>query len=123
MIERYIFACILFLIADGLFLWMNRVHFQNQIINVQRVIMQPNYNAMIMSYVFLLSGLCYFIIRPHRSVLEAFLLGLLIYGVFEFTNMGIFKKWELKTAIMDTLWGGILFAGVTQGTYLYFSRG
>jgi len=123
MIERYIFASLLFLVFDGLFLWINRVHFQNQVINVQRVIIQPNYKAMIMCYLILLSGFCYFIIRTHRSVFEAFLLGLLINGVFEFTSMGIFKKWELKTALMDTLWGGILFAGVTQLTYSFFSRG
>jgi uncharacterized membrane protein len=122
MIERYIFASLLFLIADGLFLWLNRIHFQNQVINVQRVVIQPNYKAIIATYVFLLSGLCYFIIRTHRSVLDAFLLGVLIYGVFECTNMGIFKKWELKTVLMDTLWGGILFAGVTQLTYSFFSR-
>ena len=85
--------------------------------------MQPNYEAIGMTYLILLSGLCYFIIRTHRSVLEAFLLGALIYGVFEFTNMSIFKKWELKTVIMDIMWGGTLFAGVTQATYLYFSRG
>ena len=123
MIERYIFASLLFLIADGLFVWINQIHFQNQVINVQRVILQPNYKAIIMTYVLLLSGICYFVIRSHRPVTEAFLLGGLIYGVFEFTTMSIFKKWELKTALMDTLWGAVLFAGVTQSTYSYFSRG
>ena len=123
MIERYIFASLLFLIADGFFLWFNQIHFQNQVINVQRVIIQPNYKAILMTYVVLLSGLCYFIIRTHRPVTEAFLLGGLIYGTFELTNMSIFKKWELKTVLMDTLWGAILFAGVTQATYSYFSRG
>lgn len=122
MIERYIFACVLFLIADGLFLWFNEIHFKNQVINVQRVILQPNYKAIIITYLILFSTLCYFIIRTRRPVLEAFLLGGAIYGVFGFTNMSIFKKWELKTALMDTLWGATLFAGVTQSTYTYFSR-
>lgn len=123
MVERYIFASLLFLIADGLYVWFNQIHFQNQVINVQRVILQPNYKAIFMTYVFLFSAICYFIIRTHRPVTEAFLLGGLIYGTLEWTNMSIFKKWELKTVLMDTLWGAILFAGVTQATYSYFSRG
>jgi uncharacterized membrane protein len=43
-------------------------------------------------------------------VLDAFLLGLVIYGTFDFTNMALFKKWSLTTSIIDTLWGGTLFA-------------
>ena len=122
MLERYIFACILFILLDSGFIWLNQVTFQNQIINVQRVILQPNYFGFIMAYVCLCILICYFIIRPHRSVGEAFLLGVLVYGVFEFTNKAIFKKWEYMTVALDTLWVGILFGLVTQGTYWYYSR-
>jgi uncharacterized membrane protein len=122
MIERYIFTSILLLILDLLFLKINERMFQNQVINVQRVILQPNYNAIIITYLLLFFIICYFIIRPHRDVREAFLLGFLINGIFEFTNMSILKKWELTTVIIDTFWGGILFALATQGTYLYFSK-
>lgn len=122
MISRYIFASILLLLLDMIFLKWNERLFHNQVITVQRVILQPNYNAIMITYLLLIFTLCYFIIRTHRSVGEAFLLGFLIYGIFEFTNMSIFKKWELKTAVIDSLWGGTLFALVTQGTYFYFSR-
>lgn len=122
MISRYIFASILLLLLDMIFLKWNERLFHNQVITVQRVILQPNYNAIMITYLLLIFTLCYFIIRTHRNVGEAFLLGFLIYGIFEFTNMSIFKKWELKTAVIDSLWGGTLFALVTQGTYFYFSR-
>ena len=122
MIERYIFASILFLILDMIYIKVNERMLHNQIINVQRVVLQPNYPAIIITYFLLCFTICYFIIRPHRDMNEAFLLGALIYGIFEFTNLSIFKKWEWMTAIMDTLWGGILFALTVQGTYLYFSR-
>ena len=52
----------------------------------------------------------YFIIIPKKSHIDAFVLGLVIYGVYEGTNYAILKKWPLKIVIMDTLWGGILFA-------------
>ena len=122
MIGRYIFASILLLLLDMIFLKWNERLFHNQVITVQRVILQPNYNAIMITYLLLIFTLCYFIIRTHRNVGEAFLLGFLIYGIFEFTNMSIFKKWELKTAVIDSVWGGTLFALVTQGTYFYFSR-
>jgi len=122
MYDRYIFACVLLLVLDFAFLFINQVNFQNQIINVQRVILQPNYIAFILSYVCILALFCYFIIRPHRPVQEAFLLGILVYGIYEFTNKAIFKKWEFMTVAMDTLWGGILFGLTAWGTYTYFSR-
>lgn len=122
MFERYIFACILFILLDAGFLWLNKVIFQNQVINVQRVIIQRDYFGMFMAYISLCTLLCYFIIRPHRPVGEAFLLGALVYGVFEFTNKAIFKKWEYMTVALDTLWGGILFGLVTHATYWYHSR-
>ena len=55
----------------------------------------------------------YPIIKPNKSIIEAFLLGLVIYGVFETTNYAMFKKWSIITVIMDTLWGGLLFASTT----------
>ena len=40
---------------------------------------------------------------------EAFLLGLCIYAVYDFTNYATLKNYSLKFAIMDSLWGGVLF--------------
>ena len=64
-------------------------------------------------YIFLIFGLNYFIIKPGHSVKDAFLLGLLIYVVFETTNKALFSNWSWLTVLIDSLWGGILFATVT----------
>jgi uncharacterized membrane protein len=61
---------------------------------------------------FLVGGLNYFILHAHNKVMDAFILGLVIYGVFENTNLALFKKWPTMV-ILDTLWGGILFASTT----------
>ena len=42
-----------------------------------------------------------------------FFLGLLIYSVFDLTTKAIFKNWEYKAVIIDSLWGGSLFAITT----------
>lgn len=75
--------------------------------------MQVNYLGAALCYVFLIVGINYFIIKPNRSVTDAFLLGLVIYGVYETTNYALFKNWSIITVIIDTLWGGILFALTT----------
>jgi uncharacterized membrane protein len=44
------------------------------------------------------------------STLTAFLLGLCVYAVYDFTSYALLKDYRLDIAIMDTLWGGVLFA-------------
>ena len=68
-------------------------------------------------YIFLVGGLNYFIIREKRPILDAFLLGVMVYGVFETTSYVMFDNWTIPIILMDTLWGGILFASTT-----YLSR-
>ena len=68
-------------------------------------------------YIFLVGGLNYFILREKRPILDAFLLGVMVYGVFETTSYVMFDNWTIPIILMDTLWGGILFASTT-----YLSR-
>ena len=68
-------------------------------------------------YIFLVGGLNYFILREKRPILDAFLLGVMVYGVFETTSYVMFDNWTVPIILMDTLWGGILFASTT-----YLSR-
>ena len=79
-----------------------------------------NLTGAILCYIFLIFGLNYFIIDLKKSPADAFLLGLVIYGVYETTNYAILKKWSPKAVALDTLWGAILFATTTKITY-YFS--
>ena len=84
-------------------------HFARQIAAVQGSPMVVNVFGAIVTYVFLIFGLNYFIIRPGRPARDAFLLGLVTYGVYDFTNLALLSKWQLFTAVTDTLWGGTLF--------------
>jgi uncharacterized membrane protein len=54
--------------------------------------------------------------------LYGFIYGALIYGVFNGTNVAIFREYSVKTAVTDTLWGGILFS-VSIALYLRLQRG
>jgi uncharacterized membrane protein len=108
---------IILLVLDFIYIALNKKAFELQIADIQRVSMQLRPIGSIVVYAFLIFGLYWFIVREKKSVYNAFLLGLVIYAVYEFTNYALLKKWGLEIAIMDTLWGGALFALTTYFTY------
>lgn len=107
------------LALDAIFLTAIKDMFEIQIAAVQRVALQFRLFGAIMCYILLIAGLYYFILRTRRPVLDAFFLGILIYGVYESTSYALLKQWKLKTLIIDTLWGGILFALTTAIVYKF----
>lgn len=111
-------ASLLVVLIDSVYLNMVKGFFGKQIRDVQKSPMKLDMTSTMLAYVFIIFGLNYFIIRKRASITDAFLLGLVIYGIYEFTNMALFKEWRWSTALLDTIWGGILFASVTYLTYL-----
>ena len=110
-------AAILVVLIDSVYLSSVKGYFGKQIKDVQGTPMKLDMMATILAYVFIVFGLNYFIISKRASVKDAFLLGLVIYGIYEFTNKAILTKWTYNTVALDTVWGGILFASVTFLTY------
>ena len=45
-------------------------------------------------------------------LLQAVISGSLVYAVYDFTNLAVFKDYSLAFALLDTTWGGIL-SGIT----------
>ncbi len=67
---------------------------------------------------FIAFTISYFIIsNPNwtnqQKIMNAFILGLCIYGIYNFTNIAILPNWTNKILIVDTLWGASLFAIIT----------
>lgn len=116
----YLLSAVLLVVLDSVYLNLVKQYYNYQIKSVQGSDLKINLVAAILCYVFLVFGLNYFIIREKKSVLDAFLLGLTIYAVYELTSMALLKKWSWLTVIMDTTWGGILFALTTYFVYLIF---
>ena len=61
-----------------------------------------------------LGGIMVYLFLAHlvletSSYQQAFFHGLCVYGVYEFTNYTVFRQYDWKFAIADTVWGGILF--------------
>ena len=107
-------SAIVLIILDSVYLNLAGGYFKKQIKAVQGSPLELNLVGAALCYVFLVFGLNYFILKHKKSVKDAFLLGIVIYAVFELTNLAIFKNWHIMSVLIDTLWGGILF-GLTTG--------
>ena len=62
---------------------------------------------------FLSAGLVYlflaYMLLQTTSAWQAFLYGVSIYAVYDFTSHAIYENYDWKFAVADTLWGGVLF--------------
>ena len=108
----------LLLVIDGLYLYNIGISiFKANVELIQNAPLKANVYGAILSYVCVIGALNYFIILQNKSPLDAFILGIFLYGVFDMTNITMFTKYSWKTAISDTLWGGTLFAFTAWLTY------
>ena len=116
---EYLVASVLLIIIDGIWLsFVAKNIFAIQIKRIQSTEMKLKLTPAVLSYLFLVFGLNYFIIKPHKSPIEAAFLGWIIYFVFDFTNLAIFEKYSWITAMIDGLWGGVLYWLTTTITYM-----
>jgi uncharacterized membrane protein len=114
---QYLALSFIFILLDAIYLTFIQKYFNQQIFLVQGDNIKINILGTIFTYIFLVFGLYYFIIREKRNTKDAALLGLVIYAVYELTNYSILKKWSIYTVLLDTTWGAILFASTTAIFY------
>jgi uncharacterized membrane protein len=76
------------------------------------------------SYILLVYGLYFFVYKHitkqnwiNESIINGFIFGLIVYGVFDMTNLAIFKNYSLFTGLIDMLWGSLLMSITSFLTY------
>jgi uncharacterized membrane protein len=120
--NSFIVSSILLVLVDSIYLYfIGKPVFDKTVAAIQNSSLVVNMAPAVFTYILMAILLNYFIISVNKSAFDAFILGFCTYGIFDFTNMAIFKKYNLRTAITDTLWGAILFFSVTTITY-YIKR-
>ena len=117
-LKQIIVSGVAMLLLDFVYLSAFAGFFNRLITSIQGSKIKFNAVGAILCYILLIGGLNYFIISKRKSIQEAFILGIVIYGVYETTNLAIISKWSPKAVALDTLWGGILFALTTKITYM-----
>jgi uncharacterized membrane protein len=108
---------IILILLDAVYLYFTKDMFGEMVVRIQRVAMQLRLWSGAVVYLFVAFLLYWFILKGRRPIWEATLLGLATYGIYDFTNHAILKNYDLKIAIMDTVWGATLF---TLTTFIYY---
>jgi len=106
-------ALVLVLVDIGMIYLVMKPLFENQVRLVQGSVMALDPLAAVLSYVILVSGVYIFLVAPRRTLLEAFALGVFVYSTYELTSKSILRSWKWQTVLIDSLWGGSLFAITT----------
>ncbi len=106
----------LLLMFDAMYITPQIASFQTIYHQIQKSPLKVRYSGAVVCYLFLSLLLYNFILIPKRSLQEAILLGICVYGVYDATTYALLKDYPLYLACMDTLWGGTLF---TLVTYVY----
>ena len=126
----YFIITIFILFIDSIWLYFNYNNYNRLVIKVQGSPISVNLIGALLSYLTVLIGIFAFSIpmikfhikeNNNQSLFILCLkygggLGLIMYGIFNSTNMGIFKNYQSFMAGLDTLWGTILF---TLSSYLF----
>lgn len=127
-ITDLVVLAVIVLALDGVFLYTASDFFSRQIMLVQGTALKVNIPGAAACYLLIVLGLYYFVLRHiivanassaaasiqtmrlRDGMVTAFLLGVFVYGVYETTTLALLRNWSPITSIIDTTWGGTLFA-------------
>jgi len=110
---------ILVVVIDAVYLSYISGPFGSMIKEIQGSAMRVKILPAIMVYISLVASWRVFIYPELKkrslkeNMVRSGLLGFFIYSVFDFTNMAVIQDYRLGLAIIDSLWGGILFSTTT----------
>lgn len=102
---------VIFLIIDvPMITYFNSEMYQiqfNRINNGQMIVNYRTYISAGICYTLLVFGIYHFAVKQN-SIMNGAIMGLLIYGIYNTTNLATINNYGIKESIVDTLWGTIL---------------
>lgn len=124
---KYIIISVLILSIDGIWIYTNYGLYSDSIKAVQKSEAELNWYYAVIAYIFVLFATLYVAIpftkfhlerkdqvpeRLYKSLVYGGTVGLAIHGIYNFTKMAIYKNYSIKIALLDTVWGAILYTFV-----------
>ena len=124
MFNIYILILFLFLVIDlPVILWLNKDMYSNMFNKINGNTIGNTTNMIIggiIAYILLALAIYYFIVMPsidtskdnnfdyYNIILKGCIMGLVIYGIYDGTNLATINNFGLKEAIIDMMWGTFL---------------
>jgi len=126
-IKNFILACILLIILDSLWIFLNFNYYQNLSLKIQNEKFIVKIPAALITYIFIVISL-YYCIRfleleiKNKNYLKifiySFIFGLAVYGIYSYTTCVFLIKYNYFNAFIDTIWGGFLYS-ISSLLYFY----
>lgn len=122
-------ACLL-LVLDGLWIGGVAKHFYlkeiGPLLNLSEGHFQLRWMPTVCVYVALVVGIVLFVLpkapgQPILCLCWGGLWGLLVYGVYNMTNLATLALWTVKMSVVDSLWGTVV-CGLTSACVALFYR-
>ena len=107
-ITQFIVPLFILVILDIGYLYLLSDYFSSVVRSIQGSGITLRFISIIFIYLILSFAVYYFVLKNNRPTYDAFILGVVIYSVFDLTNHTIFKKWAIPLILIDSLWGGVL---------------
>lgn len=129
-IKLFVTSMAVFFMLDMIWLGYvaKRLYFENYSpwLRLDNGQLTPVWWAIVIVYVlFAVATLAFILPLSKGQLIQTFLygagMGLIIYGVYDFTCLAIFKDWPIKMAFVDWGWG-IFLCGVASTITAYVSR-
>lgn len=102
--KYYLISLLSYLILDRFWFNFSLPSYNKVIQNIQNQPMQFRPISLI-AYLLLALGMTLFVLVPEKPVIYGAVYGLIVYGIFNMTNLTLFKDWTLNISVIDTLWG------------------
>lgn len=113
MISTLTILLVLILIIEMIYLYTHKDQILKMIESIQKF---ENTNikmySAIIGYVLMAFSLYLSTIKYEFTYLDILLLGICVNGVCQAFSFALLNKWSLTLAIINTLWGGLLFLSV-----------
>ena len=111
-------GAVAFMVLDGVWLGLVMKHFyREQMAPIARLAdggIAPNWPAAFVVYMLLGVGIALFVIPRALTVSSAAafgaVFGLVVYGVYDFTNYATLRQWPFALTLADTAWGALASA-------------
>ena len=106
-------GAVAFMVLDGVWLGLLMKNFYREqlapIVRLAHGGIAPNWPSALVVYVLLGTGIAIFVIPRAATMASAAslgaLLGLVVYGVYDFTNYSTLRQWPFVLTLADTAWG------------------
>ncbi len=120
-LARLVLGAVMFMVLDGLWLGVvMKAFYRHQLAPIARMAggsMAPHWPAALVVYAALGAGIALFVVPRAGDLYSALgygaLFGLVVYGVYDFTNYSTLAQWPFAVTLVDVAWGTVASAAAT----------